>query len=260
MDTDSVSLTSVTKIFGAKNGSGGYRALDDVNLKVRAGEFFCLLGPSGCGKTTLVNLIAGFEPPTAGDVQVHGVGVKSPGPDRGVIFQTDRALFDWLTVEENTAFGPRVCGIGEKKRKELVEEYLQLVGLTEHRTKLPRQLSGGMKQRVQIARVLANEPELLLMDEPFAALDAYTRGRMQREIARIWEATGKTIVFVTHDIAEGLWLADRIGIMSRGPGSRVETIVDVPLSRPREKMTGDFIDLFNQLNELVDAAALGLVD
>lgn len=251
-----IELSAVEKTFaGSSRSPNGYCALDEVNLKVRGGEFFCLLGPSGCGKTTLLNLVAGFESATSGRVSVVGRTVTEPGPDRGVIFQTDRALFDWLTVAENIAFGPTVCGLPESERNNRVEEYLGLVGLLEHRSKLPRELSGGMKQRTQIARVLANQPEILLMDEPFAALDAYTRSHMQREIARIWQATGKTVLFVTHDIAEALWLADRIGIMSRGPGSNIEKIIDVPLARPREKMTEDFISLFNELSELVDAAA-----
>ena len=253
-----IELLGVSKVFGGRPGHiDGYCAVEDVNLKVREGEFFCLLGPSGCGKTTLINMVAGFVPPSSGAVSVGGRVVREPGADRGVIFQTDSALFDWLTVAENAEFGPKVRGLKPAERQALVKEHLSLVGLTDHRDKLPRELSGGMKQRVQIARVLANKPEILLMDEPFAALDAYTRAQMQREIARIWQATRQTVLFVTHDIAEALWLADRIGIMSRGPGSRVTSIIDVPLERPREKMTEGFIELFNQLNELVDLAATG---
>jgi NitT/TauT family transport system ATP-binding protein len=251
-----IELAGVSKAFGPKRaGAPGYRALSIIDLHVRGGEFFCLLGPSGCGKTTLLNLIAGFEAPTAGAIAVGGTPVTAPGLDRGVIFQTDRALFDWLTVEENVAFGPRMRGVPPAERRATVEENLRLVGLALHRRKLPRELSGGMKQRVQIARVLANDPAILLMDEPFAALDAHTRGRMQREIARIWATTGKTVLFVTHDIAEALWLADRVGVMTQGPGSRIKTILDVPLPRPRAKMTEGFIELFNVLSELIDAEA-----
>lgn len=253
---NAVELTGVAKIFaGSRRSPGGYCALDGVDLQVRTGEFFCLLGPSGCGKTTLLNLVAGFEPATRGNVSVVGRAVTRPGPDRGVIFQTDRALFDWLTVTENIAFGPTVRGLPEAECRSRSQEYLELVGLTEHGDKLPRELSGGMKQRVQVARALANEPDILLMDEPFAALDAYTRSHMQREIARIWRATAKTVLFVTHDIAEALWLADRVGIMSRGPRSRITRVIDVPLARPRAKMTESFIDLFNKLSDLVDSAA-----
>lgn len=258
MEKPLVELISVNKTFPGNRRTGGdYCALDDANLQIKKGEFFCLLGPSGCGKTTLLNLIAGFEAATSGAVLVDGRAVTGPSPERGVIFQTDRALFEWLTVAQNVGFGPGVRGLSDLQRDQRVEEYLKLVGLVDHRSKLPRELSGGMKQRVQIARALANEPEILLMDEPFAALDAYTRGHMQREIVRIWQATRKTVLFVSHDIAEALWLADRVGIMSRGPGSRVGAIVEVPLPRPRAKMTTEFVELFNQLSELVDAAAVG---
>jgi NitT/TauT family transport system ATP-binding protein len=258
MEKPLVELISVNKTFPGNRRTGGdYCALDDANLQIKKGEFFCLLGPSGCGKTTLLNLIAGFEAATSGAVLVDGQAVTGPSPERGVIFQTDRALFEWLTVAQNVGFGPGVRGLSDLQRDQRVEEYLKLVGLVDHHSKLPRELSGGMKQRVQIARALANEPEILLMDEPFAALDAYTRGHMQREIVRIWQATRKTVLFVSHDIAEALWLADRVGIMSRGPGSRVGAIVEVPLPRPRAKMTTEFVELFNQLSELVDAAAVG---
>ena len=222
---------------------------------MRPGEFFCLLGPSGCGKTSLLNLVAGFVTPTVGSVEIDGGVVSGPGDDRGVVFQSDRALFDWLTVEENVSFGPRVRGIGEAEWRPAVDRMLELVGLSAHRSKLPRELSGGMKQRVQIARVLANDPAIMLMDEPFAALDAYTRGKMQKEVTRIWDMLRRTVLFVTHDIAEAIWLADRIGIMTQGPGSRIKQIFDVDLPRPRERMTDGFIDLFNRLSEAIDVEA-----
>jgi NitT/TauT family transport system ATP-binding protein len=239
---------------GTRDGSS-YVALNGVQLDVRKGEFFCLLGPSGCGKTSLLNLVAGFVLPTSGRVEIHGHPISKPGKDRGVVFQSDRALFDWLTVDENVSFGPRMRRVPESDWREKVDHMLKLVGLWEHRAKLPRELSGGMKQRVQIARVLANDPEILLMDEPFAALDAYTRGHMQKEVTRIWETLRRTVLFVTHDIAEAIWLADRIGIMTRGPGSCIREVFDVDLPRPRERMTGGFIDLFNRLSEAIDAEA-----
>ncbi|VTU26834.1 Bicarbonate transport ATP-binding protein CmpC [Variovorax sp. PBL-E5] len=239
---------------GGRDGSA-YLALRGVQLDVRDGEFFCLLGPSGCGKTSLLNLIAGFVTPTAGQVDIRGHAVTKPDKDRGVVFQSDRALFDWLTVEENVSFGPRMRGLAGTNWRGVVDDMLRLVGLWDHRSKLPRELSGGMKQRVQIARVLANSPDILLMDEPFAALDAYTRGVMQKEVTRIWDASRRTVVFVTHDIAEAIWLADRIGIMTRGPGSRIREIFEVDLPRPRERMTAGFIDLFNRLSEAIDAEA-----
>lgn len=218
-----ISMRHVEMRFSGDRDESSYLALRDVQLEVRDGEFFCLLGPSGCGKTSLLNLIAGFVQPTAGHVDIRGHAVTRPDKDRGVVFQSDRALFDWLTVEENVSFGPRMRGVPQADWRGPVEEMLKLVGLADHRTKLPRELSGGMKQRVQIARVLANGPDILLMDEPFAALDAYTRAVMQREVTRIWEAARRTVVFVTHDIAEAIWLADRIGIMTRGPGSACAT-------------------------------------
>jgi NitT/TauT family transport system ATP-binding protein len=234
-----------------------YQALEGVYLEVREGEFFCLLGPSGCGKTSLLNLVAGFVQPTAGSVEIGGRAVGEPDKDRGVVFQSDRALFDWLTVEENVAFGPRIRGVTQAHWREPVSELLRVVGLWEHRAKLPRELSGGMKQRVQIARVLANDPDILLMDEPFAALDAHTRGRMQKEVARIWGKWRRTVLFVTHDIAEAIWLADRIGIMTKGPGSHIRSIVEVDLPRPRARMDAAFVDLFNRLTDVIELEARG---
>jgi NitT/TauT family transport system ATP-binding protein len=242
------------KFSGGRDGSS-YLALRGVNLDIREGEFFCLLGPSGCGKTSLLNLIAGFVTPTGGRVESRGDAITHPDKDRGVVFQSDRALFDWLTVEENVSFGPRMRGVPQSQWRSVVDDMLKLVGLAEHRHKLPRELSGGMKQRVQIARVLANGPDTLLMDEPFAALDAYTRGVMQKEVTRIWEASRRTVVFVTHDIAEAIWLADRIGIMTRGPASQIRQVIEVDLPRPRERMTTGFVELFNRLSEAIDAEA-----
>jgi NitT/TauT family transport system ATP-binding protein len=253
--TSAIRMRDVEMNFSGGRDGSSYLALRDVQLEVRDGEFFCLLGPSGCGKTSLLNLIAGFVVPTAGRIEVRGHAVTKPDKDRGVVFQSDRALFDWLTVEENVSFGPRVRGTAEAAWRGTVDEMLKLVGLWDHRAKLPRELSGGMKQRVQIARVLANSPDILLMDEPFAALDAYTRGVMQKEVTRIWDASRRTVVFVTHDIAEAIWLADRIGIMTRGPGSRIREIFEVDLPRPRERMTDGFIELFNRLSEAIDAEA-----
>lgn len=253
--TDTVELRNAGVGFPGVGNRPAYHALKGVNLELRDGEFMCLLGPSGCGKTTLLNLVAGFLPPTEGDVIVAGNQVRGPSRDRGVVFQSDRALFDWLTVEENVSFGPRIEGIPRETWQPNIDELLKLVGLDGHRQKLPRELSGGMKQRVQIARVLANDPRILLMDEPFAALDAYTRGMMQREVVRIWETRRRTVMFVTHDITEAIWLADRIGIMTRGPNSFIREIIEVNLPRPREQMNDDFAALFNRLNAAINAEA-----
>jgi NitT/TauT family transport system ATP-binding protein len=250
-----IRMRGVGMTFSGDRGGSSYVALNGVQLEVRKGEFFCLLGPSGCGKTSLLNLVAGFVHPTAGQVEIDGHAITRPDKDRGVVFQSDRALFDWLTVEENVSFGPRMRGVPEAEWRGRIDDMLRLVGLWDHRAKLPRELSGGMKQRVQIARVLANDPDILLMDEPFAALDAYTRGHMQKEVTRIWDALRRTVLFVTHDIAEAIWLADRIGIMTRGPGSRIREVFEVDLPRPRERMTEGFIDLFNRLSVAIDAEA-----
>jgi NitT/TauT family transport system ATP-binding protein len=255
MRQPAIRMQGVGMTFSGTRQAKAYRALSDVALEVREGEFFCLLGPSGCGKTSLLNLVAGFVQPTDGTVEIGGRPVVGPGRERGVVFQTERALFDWLTVEENVSFGPRMRGVPESQWRGPVDAMLLLVGLADHRAKLPRELSGGMKQRVQIARVLANDPDILLMDEPFAALDAYTRGHMQKEVARIWGASRRTVLFVTHDIAEAIWLADRIGIMTRGPGSGIRQIFEVDLPRPRERMTDGFIELFNRLSVAIDAEA-----
>jgi NitT/TauT family transport system ATP-binding protein len=230
---------------------GAFSAVSRVDLEVFEGEFFCLLGPTGCGKSTVLHLIAGFEPASEGEILIEGERVAGPGADRGVVFQSELALFSWLTVEENVGFGPRMLNVPLAERRELVERSLELVGLARHRAKFPRELSGGMKQRVQIARALVNRPRILLMDEPFGALDSQTRRRMQAELARIWAETRQTVVFVTHDIGEAIWLGDRIGVMTRGPAARIKQVERVDLVRPREAMTGDFAELFNRLSAAI---------
>ena len=256
-----IRLAGVGKSFdGDGREGGGYVALDGLDLSVRPGEFFCLLGPTGCGKSTVLHLIAGFETPSTGSIHVNGHPVAGPGADRGVVFQTELALFPWLTVAENVSFGLRMRDAPAAERTAILERNLDLVGLTRHRGKFPRELSGGMKQRVQIARALANDPDILLMDEPFGALDAQTRRRMQEEVARIWSGTGKTVVFITHDIGEAIWLADRIGIMTRGPGARVKQVVDVPLARPRRSMTPEYVELYNRLSESIQAEAEAMLN
>jgi NitT/TauT family transport system ATP-binding protein len=249
-----IAITGLTKVFQRNGGGETHVALHNLDLLVRTGEFFCLLGPSGCGKTTLLNLIAGFERPTSGKLEVFGRSVTGPGPDRGVVFQSDLALFSWLTVEENVEFGLKVRHVPKTERKRLVDANLELVGLTPFRRRFPHELSGGMKQRVQIARVLANDPRVLLLDEPFAALDAQTRRHLQRELAAIWSRTGKTAVFITHDITESLILGDRVAVMTRGPGSHIKGILDNDLPRPRGgAMTEQFLELHNRLSAEIEA-------
>ncbi|HEV2303710.1 MAG TPA: ABC transporter ATP-binding protein [Stellaceae bacterium] len=224
---------SLGKSFGGEDRP--YVALRGVSLTIEAGEFFCLLGASGCGKTTLLNMLAGFERVGSGSLSYNGMPVRGPGRERVMFFQdAGSTLLPWLTVEQNVEFGLRIQRASAPLRRERVEQYLRMVGLVEHRTKLPSEISGGMKQRLQIARALAVEPEVLLMDEPFGALDAITRRRMHLRLLEIWAATGKTIVFVTHDIIEALVLADRIAVMTPGPAATIGNVIRVEVPRPRD--------------------------
>ncbi|NGM84965.1 ABC transporter ATP-binding protein [Paenibacillus sp. 7124] len=238
-----ISIRQLGKSFqsGAGKKAVRYQVLKDVDLSINKGEFFILLGPSGCGKSTLLNLIAGFEKQTEGELLVGGEAVDRPGKERAMVFQhPDASLFPWLNVRENIEFGLRMQGMRKGERKAISDRYIELAGLTGHERKFPRELSGGMKQRVQIARVLANEPDILLMDEPLGALDAFTRRVMQEELVRIWSETKKTIIFVTHDIQEAVLLGGRIGIMSIGPDSRVFEIMDNRLEYPRDLTSREF--------------------
>jgi NitT/TauT family transport system ATP-binding protein len=230
-----------------------YVALDGVDVDIVEGEFFCLLGPSGCGKSTLLNILAGFEPVTSGSVTSDGAAITRAGRDRVMFFQdAGSALFPWLTVEENVRFGLRVRKVPKDDRDGIIDKYLRMVDLDRHRSKFPSQLSGGMRQRLQIARALAVEPEVLLMDEPFGALDALTRRRMHAVLLAIWQRTRKTVVFVTHDIAEAILLADRIGMMSVGPCSTITKIFDIDLPRPRDLTHPKVAQLFHEIEQLLE--------
>ncbi len=243
-------VTDVRKVY--ESGSEPYVALDGVNLHVDDGELVCLLGPSGCGKSTLLNILAGFERISGGVVTSDGVPIRRAGRDRVMFFQdAGSALFPWLTVEENVRFGLRVRKVPKGERDAIIDKYLAMVDLDRHRGKFPAQLSGGMRQRLQIARALAVEPAVLLMDEPFAALDALTRRRMHDVLLEIWQRTGKTIVFVTHDIAEAIVLADRIGIMSVGPQSVITEIIEVGLPRPRSLTDPKVAGIFAAIEALL---------
>ncbi len=213
-------------------------AVDGLELVVADGEFLCVLGPSGCGKSTLLLIVAGLEAATSGRVLLDGREVKGPGPDRGMLFQ-QLALFPWRTAIDNVAFGLEMQGRPRTECRARAAEYLKLVGLEEFPHAFPHEMSGGMQQRVAIARLLAHEPEVLLMDEPFGALDAQTRMKMAEELNRIWARTGKTVVFVTHSVDEAIYLGDRVAVMSRRPG-RVKAIVDIPLARPRDVAGEEF--------------------
>jgi NitT/TauT family transport system ATP-binding protein len=206
-------------------------ALDDINLEVRAGEFVCIVGPSGCGKSTLLHLVAGLQAATSGEILVDGKPVQGPGTDRILIFQ-DHGLFPWLTVGQNVEFGMKMKGVPKAERKERTLHYLQLVHLAKFKDSYIHQLSGGMRQRVAIARALATEPDVLLMDEPFASLDAQTRDLLHDELERIWSETGCTIIFVTHNVREAVRLGDRVVLLTFRPG-RVKSEFPVDLPRPR---------------------------
>ncbi|MFM9886812.1 MAG: ABC transporter ATP-binding protein [Burkholderiales bacterium] len=244
-------VDAVSKTYGQAPAS--YHALENISLEIKRGEFLCLLGPSGCGKTTLLNILAGFESVSGGTASLNGKRITGPGSDRVMFFQdAGSALFPWLSVEENVRFGLKLRGIAREEADRKIDHYLGMVGLESHRAKFPAQLSGGMRQRLQIARALAIEPEILLMDEPFAALDALTRRRMHTFLHDIWTKTGKTIVFVTHDIGESILLADRVAIMSVGPRSKFRDIIEVGLPRPRVPAMPKFGELYGRIEALLE--------
>ncbi|WP_027516010.1 ABC transporter ATP-binding protein [Bradyrhizobium sp. WSM1417] len=230
MTTVKIRFEHVRKEFVVRGESGGpgrhFTALEDITLDVRSGEFLALVGPSGCGKSTLLDLLGGLTPPTSGRILLDGRPIAGPGRDRGIVFQ-QYALFPWRTAEQNVEFGLDIAGLKAKQRRDIARHFLELVGLSGFADRYPHELSGGMKQRVAIARSLAYDPEVLLMDEPFAALDAQTRETLQGELLRIWRATGKTIVFITHGIDEAIVLGQRVAVMTSRPG-RIKQIIDIP--------------------------------
>ena len=229
-------IAGVDKTFDTPGGP--VEALRNIDVSVSAGELVCLLGASGCGKSTLLRIIAGFERATQGQVAVRGTPVDGPGPDRGMVFQ-DYALFPWLTARQNIAFGPRQRRVPPGDIARITERFLAMVGLAASADRYPHQLSGGMKQRVAIARVLANQAEILLMDEPFGALDALIRAKLQDDLIDIWQSTGLTILFVTHSVEEAVLLADRILVMTAGPG-RIDSEIAIDLPRPRDVSSPEF--------------------
>ena len=240
----------VSKVFEQKEQA--ITALEDTNFDVREGEFVTILGPSGCGKSTILKVIAGLTEPSSGYVMLNNQRINGPGADRGMVFQA-YTLFPWLTVEENIGFGLQLKGMAKAQRQEIVQHYLELIGLNGFGAMYPNNLSGGMKQRVAIARALANDPEVLLMDEPFGALDAQTRTVMQELLLKVWEESHKTILFVTHDIDEAIFMGDRVYVMTARPG-RLKAELPVPLPRPREfsiKTSPEFMRLKGEILELI---------
>ena len=234
-----VAIKEVSKVFKLQDQT--ITALSGANLSISKGEFICLIGASGCGKSTLLRIMAGFEQPSSGQALMWGKPIGNPDPSRGMVFQ-DYALFPWLSVRDNIAFGPIARGLSGGEVKATVDKFIDLVGLQKFATAYPHQLSGGMKQRVAIARVLANDAELVLMDEPFGALDAMTRERLQDELLEIWERTKLTVVFVTHSVEEAIFLAGRVVVMTPGPG-RIESDNALALPRPRDVASPEFNDI-----------------
>ncbi|MDD3317971.1 MAG: ABC transporter ATP-binding protein [Methanosarcina sp.] len=244
-----VSIKNVSRIF-KKEDKSSTEALKNVSFDVGDGEFVCLLGPSGCGKTTLLRIIAGLETRTSGDITLNGVSITGPDPKRGMVFQ-QYSLFPWRTVIDNVTFGLEMQGIDKAESRKHAEKYIELVGLKQFKNSYPYELSGGMQQRAAIARALANEPEVLLMDEPFGALDAQTRNILQDELLRIWEQRHVTFIFVTHSVDEAVVLSDRIVVMTARPG-RIKEIVEVDLPRPRSRTSPEVNRLRDRVLKLLE--------
>jgi len=234
-----IEIRNVSLVYDTPDGK--VHAVDDASFSAANEEFVCLVGPSGCGKTTLLNMIAGFFAPTAGEIRVGGQPVNGQGLDRGIVFQDFAQLFPWRTALGNVAFGLEMKGVGKAERERIALEQLRLVKLEKFAGAYPHHLSGGMQQRVAIARALAYNPGVLLMDEPFAALDAMTRDEMQRLLAEVWRETRKTVIYVTHNVAEAVYLADRVIVMTPHPG-RIRAEVRVGLPRPRDPLSVEFLE------------------
>ncbi|NPU09251.1 ABC transporter ATP-binding protein [Bradyrhizobium sp. 83002] len=250
-------IDQVTRTFPARQGHAPTRALEPVDLSIGNNDFVTILGPSGCGKSTLLRIVAGLDHPTSGKVLLDGHEVKGPGADRGMVFQS-YTLFPWLTVRENIAFGLRERGVPEGKRNAVADRFIQQIGLKGFENHWPKQLSGGMQQRCAIARALANDPKILLLDEPFGALDNQTRVLMQEMLLGIWERDQKTVLFVTHDIEEAIFLGSRVLVMSARPG-RIKADIKIDLPHPRSykiKTSPEFVALKERLVEEIRAEAL----
>lgn len=254
-----VRIESVSHDFDVK--SGRVQALDELDFSIEPGQFVCLAGPSGCGKTTLLRLLAGFLTPSRGSITVGGSAVRKPGADRGVVFQQP-TLFPWLTVRQNVELGPKLRGIGAPQRQADAERFLEMVGLADFADARPYELSGGMQQRCQIARVLTNDPDIVLMDEPFGALDALTREHLQNQLLEIWRATGKTIVFITHSVDEAVFLGSRVMVMSPRPGrivldrSAVFSTPDAPVAPDRIRSMPEFLEVSDEVRTAIHSPSI----
>ncbi|MBL4954338.1 ABC transporter ATP-binding protein [Neobacillus sp. YIM B02564] len=257
MSNPKVRIDNVVKVFSGSRKHAQVLAVDHVSLDIMTNEFITILGPSGCGKSTLLRIVAGLEEQSSGHVYLDGQEVHGPSSNRGMVFQA-YSLFPWLTVEENIQFGLKNKGVIAARRKEIAKEYVELVRLTGFEKHYPKQLSGGMQQRVAIARALANDPEILLLDEPFGALDNQTRTLMQELLLEIWEKSNKTILFITHDVEESIFLANRVIVMTSRPG-RIKADIPIELEHPRPyniKTTPRFLEYKEQLTELIREESL----
>jgi|APFre7841882590_1041340.scaffolds.fasta_scaffold03687_3 NitT/TauT family transport system ATP-binding protein len=241
-------IRNLTRSFSRDDGST-LTAIEEVDLTISQEEFVCVLGPSGCGKTTLLRLVAGLDLATSGDILLDGEPIRGPNPKVGIVFQ-EYSLFPWRNVLDNVAFGLEMMGVGREERYHRADQYLELVGLSQFSRSYPSELSGGMRQRVAVARALALDPVVLLMDEPFGALDAQTRNLLQKELLEIWEKTKKTIMFVTHSVDEAVFLADRLIVLTTRPG-RVCEVIPIDLDRPRDRTSVEFAQLRRKVLDLI---------
>ena len=248
-----VQVDHVTKKFASR--SGEVTALEDVNLEIHDGQFVCLLGPSGCGKTTLLRMIGGLDTPTSGTITIDGKEVDGPSPKMTMVFQ-EYSLYPWRTVAENVGFGLEMNGVTPEERRESVMKELKLVGLENFEDRYPYEPSGGMRQRAAVARALATDPAVMLMDEPFGALDAQTRNKMQRELLNIWQETKKTILFVTHSVDEAVYLSDKIVVLTPRPGT-VHEIDDIDLPRPRDRTSVEFAQIRKNILHVIEDLETG---
>jgi NitT/TauT family transport system ATP-binding protein len=247
-----IEVRDVTLVYDTPGGR--VPGIEGVNFEMESSEFLCIVGPSGCGKTTLLNILAGFLAPAAGEIRIGGKAVSGNGLDRGVVFQDFAQLFPWRTALGNVAFGLEMKGVAKAEREEIALRQLKLVKLEKFANSYPHHLSGGMQQRVAIARALAYNPAVLLMDEPFAALDAMTRDEMQKLLAEVWRETRKTVIYVTHNVAEAVYLGDRVVVMTPHPG-RVKTTMRIGLPRPRDPLSVEFLEVQKRLLQHLSEAS-----